>query len=345
MSTPSRRRHARPVASDRPAHPLANLPRPLSERELGRRHVTPLRLAALAAVIALAIGGGLAAASIGGAPLDPVGDVAGAAQTMPASPSASPPNAALAPTPSPVPTSRPTPTPLPTPTPRPTPPPVQSLTGYVSPLPRGRLTLPFGPSRWGSRIVDGEQFHDGVDLATFCGDRIVAAHAGTVLAAGRKFDQHLGWVGDLQPYLDRLEAKQLWMTLPIVVVIDDGNGYRSIYAHFRETVVKRGDVVEAGDLLGYEGQTGRASGCHLHYGLFSPLETATFGIDPDVVRRMKVPSTQIARVDPLLVLPMHAPKPKATPTPVSTPTPVATSTPVATPTPVPTVGPVPAPSR
>jgi murein DD-endopeptidase MepM/ murein hydrolase activator NlpD len=330
MSTPSRRRHARPVASDRPAHPLANLPRPLSERELGRRHVTPVRLAALASVIALAIGGGLAAASIGGAPLDPVGGVAGAAGTMPASPAASIPAAPRDPTPSPVPTARPTP--LPTPTPVPTPPPVESLTGYVSPLPRGRLTLPFGPSRWGSRIVDGQQFHDGIDLATFCGDRIVAAHAGTVLAAGRKFDQHMGWVGDLQPYLDRLEDKQLWMTLPIVVVIDDGNGYRSVYAHFRETVVKRGDVVEAGDLLGYEGQTGRASGCHLHYGLFSPLEMATFGIDPDVVKRMKVPDAQIARVDPLLVLPMHAPKPKATPTPVVTPAPLPSAPAVPAPT-------------
>jgi murein DD-endopeptidase MepM/ murein hydrolase activator NlpD len=335
MPTPSRRRHARPPASDRSVHPLANLPRPISERDLGGRRITPLRLTAVAAVIAVAIGGGLTAASIGGAPLDPVGDVAGAARSVSASPSASSPVAAPTSTLSPVPTSRPTPTPVPTPTPLPTPAPVDTLVGYVSPLPRGRLTLPFGPSRWGSRIVGGEQFHDGMDLATFCGDRIVAAHAGTVLAAGRKFDQHLGWIGDLQPYLDRLEAKQLWTTLPIVVVIDDGNGYRSIYAHFRETVVKRGEVVEAGDLLGYEGQTGRASGCHLHYGLFSPLETATFGIDPDVVKRMKVPKTQIARVDPLLVLPMHAPKPKATPTP----------TPVVTPAPAPTVSAMPSPTR
>ena len=69
------------------------------------------------------------------------------------------------------------------------------------------------------------------------------------------------------------------MTLPIVIVIDDGDGYRSIYAHFSKVVVKRGDVVKAGDFLGYEGMTGHASGCHLHYGLFSPLETATFGMD------------------------------------------------------------------
>jgi murein DD-endopeptidase MepM/ murein hydrolase activator NlpD len=177
------------------------------------------------------------------------------------------------------------------------------LTGYQWPLPHGRITLPFGPSKWGSRVVAGEPFHDGLDLATFCGDRIVAAHDGVVLAASRHYDTKMGWIGDLQPYLDRLDAKSLWSTLPIVIVIDDGNGYRSMYAHLSKAVAKQGDVVEAGDLIGYEGKTGRASGCHLHYGLFSPQETARFGIDPEVVERMKLPPWQIARVDPLEVLP------------------------------------------
>ena len=118
----------------------------------------------------------------------------------------------------------------------------------------------------------------------------------------------MGWVGDLQPYLARLDRKHLWSTLPIIVVIDDGNGYRSIYAHFGKVVVKKGQSVKAGQLLGYEGRTGRASGCHLHYGLFSPAEVATFGIDPKVVKRMKVPALEIARIDPMLVL---GPRPEA----------------------------------
>ena len=183
------------------------------------------------------------------------------------------------------------------------PPALMSLTGYRWPLLHGRVTLPFGPTRWGTRVVDAELFHDGVDLATFCGDRVVAAHDGVVLAAGRHYDRAMGWVGDLQPYLDRLDAKGLWTTLPIVVVIDDGNGYRSMYAHLSKVVVEKGDTVTAGQLIGYEGKTGRASGCHLHYGLFSPLETDLFGIDPGVVERMLLPAWEIARVDPLLVLP------------------------------------------
>lgn len=188
----------------------------------------------------------------------------------------------------------------------PLPPALVSLTGYRWPLLHGRVTLPFGPTRWGTRVVDGELFHDGVDLATFCGDRIVAAHDGVVLAAGRHYDRAMGWVGDLQPYLDRLDAKGLWTTIPVVVVIDDGNGYRSTSAHLSKVVVEKGDTVTAGQLIGYAGKTGRASGCHLHYGLFSPLEPDLFGIEPGVVERMLLPAWEIARVDPLLVLPERA---------------------------------------
>jgi murein DD-endopeptidase MepM/ murein hydrolase activator NlpD len=293
--------------------PLANLPRPLSERDRDRgwrrRRASAVLLAGVIAAVGVAI-----ATSVSSGPLTPVGAVQGAVESTPP-PSARPTLAAGAPRPGDP--ARPPAVVAPSPSAAPTAPPPSTLTDYRWPLPRGRLTLPFGASPWGSRIVDGEPFHDGIDLATFCGDRIVAAHSGTVLAAGRKYDRFMGWVGDLQPYLDRLEKKHLWSTLPIVVVIDDGNGYRSVYAHFGKVVVKKGKVVKAGQLLGYEGRTGRASGCHLHYGLFSPAEVATFGIDAKVVKRMKLPDRQIARIDPMLVIgerpKAFKPKPSASP--------------------------------
>lgn len=192
--------------------------------------------------------------------------------------------------------------PAPQPTVRTAPMPLEELTGYRWPL-KGRLTLGFEHSAWGSRLVDGERFHDGIDIATSCGDRIRAAHSGVVLAAGRHFDDHVGWIGDLGPYYKRLDKKDLWNTLPIAVVIDDGNGYRSIYAHFSKVRVKVGQKVRAGQPIGWEGDTGRASGCHLHYGLFSPYETSRMGLHPDTVKRMKLPRWEIARVNPLLVLP------------------------------------------
>jgi murein DD-endopeptidase MepM/ murein hydrolase activator NlpD len=188
------------------------------------------------------------------------------------------------------------------------------LSGYRWPLAHPRLTLPFGPSPWGSRIVGGRLFHDGVDMATFCGDRVVAAHDGTVLAAGRRFDQLMGWQGDLAAYYARLDEKHAWDILPIMVIVDDGNGYRSLYAHFERVVVRPGQAIHAGDLLGYEGRTGRASGCHVHYGLFSPLEDKVFEISAKVVDKLLLPRFQTARIDPLLVLP-PLPRAAATPAP------------------------------
>ena len=296
--------------------PLDNLPRPLSEREGRRGRRLLRRLATLLILGSLVVGGLVFVSSLAPPAIAPVGAVAGVVAPPPSVPS---------------PTSGPARPAVPAPARAaraerfaalaavaarrldatssararawliPAAP--ETLTGYQWPLPHGRITLPFGPSPWGSRLVEGSAFHDGLDMATFCGDRVVAAHDGTVLAAGRRFDAYLGWVGDLSRYTARLDRKHLWMTLPIVVVTDDGNGYRSIYAHFGKIVVKRGATVRAGQLLGYEGATGRASGCHLHYGLFSPLETARFAMEPDVMKRMKIPGYQIARVDPLRVLP------------------------------------------
>lgn len=279
--------------------PLDSLPRPLSER--GRQGGRGwLRVVLVIAVVVIVVVAALAVAPrLTGA----VGAVAGAVGS-PAPHGID----AVSGTPTPEATSAATTDPAqasPSPTPfvSPTPLPAVSLTGYEWPLLHGRLTLPYGPTPYGSWLVNGQHFHDGIDLATFCGDRVVAAHDGVVLAANRHFDQFLGWAGDLTPYFDRLTRKKLWTTLPIVIVVDDGNGYRSIYAHFSKVVVKAGDRVAAGQFIGYEGMTGRATGCHLHYGLFSPLETATFGIEAKDVTKMKVPGGEIARIDPLLVMP------------------------------------------
>jgi murein DD-endopeptidase MepM/ murein hydrolase activator NlpD len=182
-------------------------------------------------------------------------------------------------------------------------PPIASLTGYQWPIRQGRISLPFKAIPGGTRIKDGRLFHDGVDMASFCGAPVGAAHDGVVLAAGRHFDEQVGWIGDLRPYLHILDVRHMWNDLPNVVVIDDGNGYRSIYAHFRDVTVRVGQRVKAGQLIGHEGATGHASGCHVHYGLFSPLETRTMGVRADILRRLKLPRLEIMRIDPLQVLP------------------------------------------
>jgi murein DD-endopeptidase MepM/ murein hydrolase activator NlpD len=181
-----------------------------------------------------------------------------------------------------------------------------NLTGYVWPL-QGSVvvTLPFGPSDWGEFFLDGKRIHDGVDMATKCGDFVHAAHDGVVLAASREYDAYMGWVGDITPYIDLVNKKNWWPSLPIVIVIDDGDGYRSIYAHEYQVTVKPGQHVKAGQVIGYEGATGNASGCHVHFGLFSPSQTATFELDPVIVAKDLMPRYEIARIDPLLVLPFR----------------------------------------
>jgi len=182
-------------------------------------------------------------------------------------------------------------------------PPIASLTGYRWPIGQGRISLPFKDIPGGTRIRDGRLMHDGVDMASFCGAPVGAAHDGVVLAAGRHFDEQVGWIGDLEPYFHILNTRHMWNDLPNVVVIDDGNGYRSIYAHFRDVTVRVGQDVKAGQLIGHEGATGHASGCHVHYGLFSPYQTKTFGVRADILKRLKLPKYEIARIDPLQVLP------------------------------------------
>ena len=177
------------------------------------------------------------------------------------------------------------------------------LTGYRWPLANGVISSPFGPSPYGAVVVDGERFHDGVDVASFCGDKVVAAHDGRVLAAGRRFDPWIGWIGSLGPHERRMDRLHKWGELPISVIIDDGDGYRAIYAHFNALTVRAGQYVRAGQQIGWEGSTGFATGCHVHFGLFSPLEVDRLELRPDVQRRTRYPSYEIARIDPLLVLP------------------------------------------
>ena len=184
--------------------------------------------------------------------------------------------------------------------------PAPSLDGYHWPLTGARITNGFGSGRPSSFSLDGKPFHDGIDIASFCGARITAAHDGVVLGAGRRTQGLMGWVGDLTEFRAKLDAEDAWGTQAISVVIDDGNGYRSIYAHLGLATVKKGDPVEAGDLIGWEGASGNATGCHLHYAIFDPEETAVLALDPKIAKKNKLPRFEIARIDPLSVLPPPA---------------------------------------
>jgi murein DD-endopeptidase MepM/ murein hydrolase activator NlpD len=177
------------------------------------------------------------------------------------------------------------------------------LSGYRWPIKHARITNAFGKGYPGGFVIDGVTAHDGIDLATWCGDRITAAHDGTVLAAGHRHEGFVGWIDDLTAYRASVDAVNGWRSKAIAVVIDDGNGYRSVYLHLGRVNVKAGDVVKAGDLIGWEGATGNATGCHLHYSLFSPTGTGAWLLAPDAKSIDLLPHGEIARIDPFLVMP------------------------------------------
>ena len=56
-----------------------------------------------------------------------------------------------------------------------------TLTGYAWPLRVGQVTQPYGASPFGTWVVGGALFHDGLDVASYCGDHVRAAHDGVVL--------------------------------------------------------------------------------------------------------------------------------------------------------------------
>ena len=220
----------------------------------------------------------------------------------------------------------------------------EELTGYVWPVRNALITSRMRARDFGGFVViDGQEVHDGLDLATACGDRVRAAHDGTVLYAGRNFDPYIGYWGDPSPIYDRLERLGRVNDQPIVVVIDDGNGYRSMYVHLDRASVEPGQVVAAGDTIGREGMTGFTTGCHLHYTMIR-MDGAWQEVVPGLARYGYPPYVR-ERVDALKVLPWTdefapqrlrdrvngtpSPSPITSADPNSSPTP--TSTPTSTP--------------
>jgi murein DD-endopeptidase MepM/ murein hydrolase activator NlpD len=49
------------------------------------------------------------------------------------------------------------------------------------------------------------------------------------------------------------------------VLVDHGNGFITKYAHMKKSLVKKGDAVERGQVIGLVGSTGRSTGPHVHY--------------------------------------------------------------------------------
>lgn len=106
----------------------------------------------------------------------------------------------------------------------------------------GRLTWPVPEYRFVSRWMDS--CHKGADIVAKSGTPILATAGGEVITAYFHFSY-----GNY-------------------VVIDHGNGWRSLYAHCSELLVKAGDTVERGQEIARVGSTGNTTGNQCHFELY-----------------------------------------------------------------------------
>lgn len=112
--------------------------------------------------------------------------------------------------------------------------------GFDIPL-KGTISGNFG----NQRIFNGipKNPHSGTDIAAPEGTSVKAAGDGYVVLNGSNYF----YGGNM-------------------VIIDHGEGLQTIYMHLKKSAVKEGQYVKKGQVVGYVGKTGRATGPHLHWG-------------------------------------------------------------------------------
>ena len=108
------------------------------------------------------------------------------------------------------------------------------MTGFCMPTTNTKITSKFGPRR--------RRMHNGIDVKVYIGDTIRAAFGGKVR---------------MVKYERRGYGKY--------VVIRHENGLETIYGHLSKQLVNEEQYVEAGEVIGLGGNTGRSTGSHLHF--------------------------------------------------------------------------------
>ena len=113
---------------------------------------------------------------------------------------------------------------------------------------QGCMNSLFGSARLHNGKPTGD-YHGGVDQRGLPGTPIRAVAAG------------------------RVRISRMFQLRGGTVAIDHGQGLETIYMHMSRFAAKEGQQVKAGDVIGYVGSTGRATGPHLHWSLYASGHT------------------------------------------------------------------------
>jgi murein DD-endopeptidase MepM/ murein hydrolase activator NlpD len=120
-----------------------------------------------------------------------------------------------------------------------------SFYGYAFPI-LGKHEFGMGAGRFGA--ARSGHTHEGQDVMAACGLPLVAARGGQV--------QYAGYQSAAGNY---------------IVIDGRGTGYDFMYAHLAEpSPLHTGEVVRTGQPIGIVGDTGDATGCHLHFEMWTP---------------------------------------------------------------------------
>ena len=115
---------------------------------------------------------------------------------------------------------------------------------------KSSITQDYGATTFAKYGYRGK-WHNGIDIGVPIGTPVFAAEGGTVAA-----------VGNQDAYCYRGAYGRF-------VVINHENNLTTLYAHLSRQVVEKGDIVKRGQLIGYVGRTGYATGPHLHFSVFA----------------------------------------------------------------------------
>jgi murein DD-endopeptidase MepM/ murein hydrolase activator NlpD len=118
------------------------------------------------------------------------------------------------------------------------------------PLDKVRITQYFGNTAFAQSGAYNGKGHNGIDLAASIGTPVKAALTGVVIGTGNT------------------DAIRGCYSFGKWVMVRHNNGLSTMYAHFSQISVSEGQSVATGQLLGYSGETGYATGPHLHFGVY-----------------------------------------------------------------------------